>query len=265
MTLPGDYSTGSGTEEGSGSIGGGNPAWNEMLEAIPNELHSKVTPYLEKWDRGVQERFQKVQSDYEPWKEFISADVQPDTARFALNLLNSLNENPQMVYNAIGEYYKFVNPGSTQSVNQALNQGSSDQGHSEPSQEIDPYAGRLSEIERQNQIMAQVLVKQSEAREAAEADAKLDQELNDLRVKYGNYDERYVLAMMQNGMSGKDAVEHYFNWRESEMKQYRPKPLIMGGGGLVPGQNVDVRKMGPGQTKDLVVQMLQAAAEQNRE
>jgi hypothetical protein len=248
-----------GDQGATGTEGGNNPAWNEFLEVVPEELHHKVTPLLEKWDKGVQDRFEKVQSDYKPWQEFQKAGVEPDTTRFALNLLNSLNENPQMVYKAIGDYYKFSNAPAVQG---------SGQGQNEPDKpDLDPYDARFAEIERQNQLMAQVLVSQDEAKKAASADAQLDQELTGLRKKYGEFDEQYVLAKMGVGkMSAKDAVENYFNWRESEIKKYRPKPLIMGGnGGVVPGQHVDPKKMNESGVKDLVVQMLQATAEQRQQ
>src|SRR5437660_4079749 len=254
MTLPGDY-IGDNSNSGVDDSSSGNPAWNELLEVVPKELHSQVTTYLEKWDKGVQSRFEKVQSEYKPWQEFSSAGVEPDTARFAINLLNSLNENPQMVYKAIGDYYKFAPATAT----------ATEQGQEESIKpEADPYDSRFAEIERQNQIMAQVLINQTESKQAAEADSKLDTELNELRKTHGEYDEQFVLAKMQSGMSGKEAVESYFNWREAEVRRYRPKPLIMGGGGGIPGQGMDVTKMNDSQKKDLVVQYLQAAAEQNR-
>lgn len=256
MTIPGDYL---GNNDGVENSGGNNPAWNEFLEVVPQELHSQVTPLLEKWDKGVQERFNKVQSEYEPWKEFKTAGVEPDQARWAINLLNQLNENPQMVYNAIGEFYKFKSPTTQQGV-------VTDQGQNESDKpEEDPYAARFAEIERQNQIMAQVLVNQNQAKVAADADAKLEKELNGLRKTYGEYDEQFVLSRMQAGMPAEEAVKNYFNWREAEVAKYRPKPLIMGGGGMVPGQNVNVSKLDEKGTKNLVVQYLQAAAEQNRQ
>lgn len=253
MTLPGGY-TG---EEGSN--GNNNPAWNEFLEVVPQELHGQVTPILEKWDKGVQERFTKVQSEYEPWKEFSGAGVDPETVRFGLNVLRSLEENPQMVYKAIGDYYK---------LNDAAKPGT-EQGQTEPKPDDDPlskYDSRFAEIERQNQLMAQVLIRQSEAKKEAEEDSRLDTELKSLRKEYGDYNEQFVLAQMQNGSSAKDAVETYFNWRDAEVKRHVPRPLIMGGnGGYVPGQHTDVKKLNESGTKNLVVQMLQAAQEQNRQ
>lgn len=254
MTEP--YS-GSGSEQ-QGTDAGGNPAWQDLLKEVPQELHPQLTPILEKWDKGVNDRFQKVHSDYEPWKPVIDRGVDPETTNFALNLLNSINTNPEMVYNALREYYKF---GETpQQTGQQGNQQSG-QGQQEPSV-VDPYQEKYATLERQNEIIAQVLYEQQQSAREAQADTQLDNELSGLKTKYGDYNERYVLAMMQNGMGAEDAVKNYFEWRESEVGKHVPKPLIMGGGGYVPGQNVNVTKMSNSATKDYVVQMLKAAAQQ---
>lgn len=243
-----------GTGQGSTGV---NPSWQEYLNEIPQELHDKVTPAFEKWDRGVQERFTKVQQQYEPWKPIIDAGIDPDTASFSVRLLNAINEDPRMVYEALGNYYK-------------LSGSPSSQGQEEPpAVEEDPYANRFSELERQNQIMAAHLVRNRENELAAQAEAQLDKELTDMRQKYkaqGDFDERYVLALMQSGMSTEDAVKDYFIHRDQLLQQYGTKPLIMGTGGGVPQfNNTDVRKLSNGDTKNLVAQMLaQAAAEKNR-
>lgn len=248
------YSGGEGQQDG-----GGNPNWQEFLEPLPAEYHDKVRPVLEKWDKGVQDRFSTVHQQYEPWKQFIDAGVDPDTTQFALNLLNSINENPQQVWQAIGEYYKLDSPaGST-----------SGQGQQEPPVEEDPYNSRFSELERQNQIMAAHLVRQREAELEAQASQQLDTELSSLRTKYkaqGEFSEPFVLAHMQNGYSSEDAVRAYYEFRDAELSKHGQKPLIMGSGGGVPQfSNTDVRKLDNAGTKNLVVQMLQrAAAERNQ-
>lgn len=247
-----DYSGGS---EGTGDQG--NPAWSTFFDVIPSEFHEKVKPVLQEWDRGVQDRFQKVHSDYEPWKPFIENKVDPEHAQFALNLLNRLDTNPAEVHKAIAEYYKLdapVNPGT-----------GSGQGQAEPSEEADPYDARFKTLEEHNRVMAQILLSQREAEEAQRADQMLDKQLSDLRKTHGEFDERYVLALMQTGSTAEDAVKGYLDFRDREVGRRVPKPLIMGGasGGSL-NQGIDPRKLDDKQTKNLVVQMLEAAASERR-
>lgn len=254
----GDVTGQQGTGEGT-STGGVNPSWQEYLNEIPQEYHDKVIPAFQKWDTGVQERFNKVHQQYssfEPWKPIVDAGVDPKTADFAIRLLGAIEENPQMVYETIGNYYK-------------LNDPTSGQGQEEPPNNEDPYAPQFAEIRSQNEIMAKYLVQQREQQMAAEADAQLDKELNEMRNKYksqGEFDEKFVLAYMQNGMDTEEAVKAFYSHRDNLLNQYGQKPLIMGSGGGVPQfNNTDVRKLTDGQTRNLVVQMLaQAKAERER-
>ena len=246
-----------GAPEGSPATGGVNPSWQEYLNEIPQEFHDKVTPAFQKWDAGVQERFNRVHQQYEPWKPIIEAGVDPETASFSINLLNAINDNPEQVWKAIGEYYNLAQ-GST-----------SGQGQEGPEDtEDDPYDGRLSQIERQNQIMAQHLIRQREQELEAQASKELDRELTELRNKNktrGDFNEQFVLAQMQAGKSSEEAVEAYYQFRDTELKKYRQMPLIMGSGGGVPQfGNTDVRKLSDKQTGDLVVQMLAQAKAQNQ-
>lgn len=254
MTDPVDSGGYTGNENGQQQ---GDPAWNEFLQAVPQELHSQVTPILEKWDRGVQDRFSKVHSEYEPWKPVIKSGLSPDEAQFAVNMVNALNQDPRMVYDAIREFYKLED--------QAPKSG---QGQQEPPQEEDPYAARFADIERQNQIMAQHLVRQREEELYKKAEAELNNELSSLAEKYksrGEFDEQFVLAKMQNGMAGEDAVKAFFDWRDKYVNQYVPKPLIMGGGGGIPQQNVDVRKMSDQQAREYAAQIARSMAAQRNQ
>src|SRR6187399_3584926 len=113
---------------------GNNPAWNKFLEVVPQDLHEKVTPLLQKWDSGVQDRFNKVHSEYEPWKGLKESGVDPELAQFGVNLVSALQNDPQMVFKALQEHYGFNTP-----TPPADNSG---QGQSEPSPE-DQYNSRF--------------------------------------------------------------------------------------------------------------------------
>lgn len=236
----------------------GNPAWNDILQDFPVELHPKLTPHLESWDKGVQERIDKIHSDYKPWEQFIKAGVEPETVNFGLNVLNSLSENPQMVYEAIGKYYGLTPAQAKAAVE-------------ESKVEDDPLAPvntKLADLERQNHLMAQhLLTKHDEEQKQIlqqKAEKELDLELAGLKKKYGDFNEDFVLAMLDTGKTGEEAVKAYHQWRDEEVGKYVPKPLFMGSGGGLPNQNVDPTKMTEAQTKDTVIQMLRAAAHQNR-
>ncbi len=248
-----DYTGGTGTDDG-------NPAWKEFYDVVPSEIHDKVTPLLQKWDQGVQERFTKVQSEYEPWKELINNQVDPADAKFAVQLLNSLEQNPQGVHQAIGEYYKLINPDS-----------GTGQGHVEPKAEPEEpqyaTASDLAALRQQNEIMAQILLNNKQAEDAKMQDAKLTSEFDAARQKYGDFDEKYVsgLLLANPNMSVDQGVASFKQFVTNEAAKYRPKPLFMGAGGGVPGQQTDVSKLTDKGRRELAVSVLKAAnAERNQ-
>jgi hypothetical protein len=236
----------------------GNPNWNEFYSVLPQELHSQVTPLLEKWDKGVQERFQKVHSDYEPWQPIVKSGVDPQTVQFGLNLINAIESDPYTVYSALQEHYK-TDPRFTA----AANGTKPEQGQVEPTTENDPYQRDISELKRQQQVMAQVIVSAREKELAAQQDAALDKELSDARTKHGNFDERYVLALMQNGMGVEEAVQSFQQFVTNEAKKYTPRPLIMGTGSGIPTQGLNPKNMDDAGRRNLAMQILQAHARED--
>lgn len=262
MSEPTDPTIGEGFGyTGEGEAQGTNPAWNEVLQEIPQDLHEKVTPYFQKWDKGVQDRFTKVQSDWAPWKNLKDAGVDPETAQFGVNLARALQDDPRMVFDALREHYKF------EANSSVPNNG---QGQEEPKSPEEQYAAQFAKIEEQNRRLAEImLADKQQAQQAqleAQADAKLDQELSGLKQKYeqthGPFDESYVLAMMMNGQDAEQAVQGFYSWRDQQVKSYRPRPLIIGSGGNVPGQYSDPKKLSDKDTRNLVAEMLNQANQQ---
>src|SRR5689334_15153195 len=86
--------------------GGINPAFNPLLQELPQDLHEKILPHLKSWDEGVNNKLRSVQQQYEPWKNIIGAGVDPDTAQAGINMINMLEQNPKLLYDALRDYYK---------------------------------------------------------------------------------------------------------------------------------------------------------------
>src|SRR4249920_3440490 len=60
----------------------GHPAWQEILNKVPAELHGQIIPTLQKWDTGVSRQFQKIHDSYAPLRQF--EDTDPSDIREAL-------------------------------------------------------------------------------------------------------------------------------------------------------------------------------------
>lgn len=247
-----------------GNAPGPNPAWGDVLGIIPEQYHAAITPHFTKWDQSAQQRIEQANSQvqaYEGFKPFIEHGIDPLELENGLRLMYEMNNDPAKVYNALGQAYGLAgNPG---------NEGAgADNGEGEGAQNFqDP---RYETLQQNLELVNKIILEDHNAKEAAKADAELDRELSSLSEKFkdqGGIDERYVLAMMQNGMTGEQAAQSYVEFRNN-LLQNNPRPFapnVMGGsqgGSGYPSQQIDPTKLNGKETRGLVEQMLRAAAGQ---
>jgi hypothetical protein len=240
---------------------GGNPAWNDLLSQIPDNLHHLVTPHLQKWDQGVQQRFsqlQKEQSGYAPYKDFVEQGVDPQAIQQALAVMSMINDKPDQFYNEMQTYYK---------DDPRFQQQSSDQGQQEPEVDLggeppkfniedDP---RFQQMQQQQEIIANFLGNQVTEQQNAQEDAALDQEMKALETKHGAYDEDYVLGLAQAGVPLEDAVLRYQGLvgkvRNAPTPGSNFPPVVTPGGG-VPSTAIDPAGLTNKETRELIASFL---------
>lgn len=235
----GDENQGLGYDGGQGDSGGGaHPAWQEFYgDAAPEIVEKYIEPAFRKWDTSVNQRFDKVHQQYDPWNDVIK-NTDPESATFALNLINALNTNPKEIIPKLAEHYQLDN----------LIGGTVAQGQAEPKVEDDPYSQKfneyqqnIAELQKRTEIMAQALLQKHQAEEDAKADAWVDNELARLRQVNqgrGEFNDEFVCALSaQAGISLEEAANKYYENRDAELRRHGTKPLIMHPGGGVPGGN----------------------------
>jgi hypothetical protein len=238
-----------------------NPAWNDLLGVVPSQLHSQVTPHLQKWDQNYESQIQKVHSQYEPWKPIIDNGATPDDVGFALSLMEAISNEPQQVITALQEWVQQLDNGEV--VEQQGQNGSNPQSPNDPYDLSNNPA--YKQMESAVQSMAQILLDQKTQEQQAQEDAALEQELSDLKEKYkdrGEFDENYVFGIALNDpdMSLEQAVEKFFEIQDKILQNARqPGPPVLGSGGAFPNTNLDTRKLGSSDTKALVANLLQQA------
>lgn len=226
---------------------GGHPAWQEILDAIPEEYRATVMPTLEKWDKGVQNRFQSLHSKYEPLKPYEQVD--PQEIEMGLNLIRQINEDPRTVYDLMAQSFGF---GNEQGASENEDQMSEQYGEADPQtlQLLQEQAERLAQLEQE--------------REMEKYEEQLDAYMKYLHEQHGDFDDDYVVTLLANGVDGDEAVSRYNKIVETataNMSTPPPAPRVMPSGGGVPSNAIDPKTLTDGQTKDLVAQMLQQASE----
>lgn len=229
---------------------GGHPAWQEILDAIPEQYREAVMPTLEKWDKGVQNRFQSLHSKYEPLKAFEQAD--PQQIEMGLNLLERINEDPRAVYDLMRTTYGFDNEQGA-----SENEGSMSEQFAEPDDKV------LSQLSATEQRLAQLEQEREMERYQEQLDAYIAYLHEPEPGKVRDFDEDYVITLLANGVDGEEAVSRYQKIVETAAPKNTPPPAprIMPSGGGVPSNAIDPKTLSDSQTKDLVAQMLQQATE----
>ncbi len=224
---------------------GGNPNWGPLLADIPQEFHSKVTPHLQNWDRGIQQRFQENAA----WKPVQSSGMSPEMVQQAIQLARSMQEDPRGVYDAMGQHYNFQ-----QAVQQAVAQQQEDDSDNPYAQRFTDYDNRMSQLAGQNEVLAKAIMaqyeKQQSAAKEAEEDAALEKEIKAAKQKYGDaWNEQIALKMMQGFNSPSEAMEFFLN----QGRQQPPHaPRLLGSGSTFP----QLGNKRPGQMNDQEQQLL---------
>lgn len=241
---------------------GVNPAWEEFFNVIPEdyreEVQPLVEPVLQKWDQGVQKQFES----YNPYKKFVEEKVDPQVIDYAMNLLDTLNDNDGalQVFNQLGSYLE----------QQGLIGQEEGEGKQEAPKEEEVNWDSLPQGLRQQieslqsgfSNLAELQLSQRQAAQEAEEDAQLEAELSALRDRFGDYDDHWVLAKMANGMDGETAVKSYHEWLDNQLKA-RNKPgssfkALGAGSGDFPSGNGDFnpRKASSREVTDYITQQL---------
>ena len=270
--MPDDFDQGAPViDSGEGQPGqGGNPAWNELLSQVPQELHSQVIPHLQRWDAGVTKRFQEVQTKYKPYEDFASRGVSPDQINLALNVAQAIVDNPQAVYQQLGERYGFGQPEGQPQVQGQPNQDEEMWGDLPPQlrQRLEGLMSEHQQLQEAAGTMAQLLLHQREQDSEADEDAKIDAMFEEMNKDPGfaalneqGIAEPYIISRLMAGDTPEQALEHLNKFVEHTLKTAgRPSvPRVLGSGGMIPGQATDIRKATPQQARQAVAEMVAAS------
>lgn len=230
----------------------GHPAWQEILDQIPAELHDKVIPTLQNWDAGVSRRFQKIHDEYAPYKDL---EVDPDDIKEAMDVYSALTSDPRATWEAIGRVYGLSPQGSPAEASEE-----DDFDYDELPASVRKKLSQLDEHDMVLKGMAAQLQAQKEAEEEAEEDAALEEYLEELHEEYGEFDDDYIIGLIASGVDGDEAVERF----QSLVNQFAPKqdtsrntPRVMSSGGGVPtGEAINVTGMSNQDTQSLVAEIL---------
>lgn len=250
----------------------GHPAWQEVLDSLPEELQGLVKPKLEAWDQGVQKKLQEVHAKYDPYKTLVEQGVDPKFVEGAMHLAQQIQQNPAAVI---------------EQANTAFNLGyvKTDPNAPKPEEEEEyEYDGTditqhpaFKQITEQLTQLQQGYTTREQAEAEADAQAEYEAQLEALHTDaQGNrveFNDLYVTALVSQGVTPEEAVNQYQQMLTAEVGKVATPPVtkdqppvVLGGAGTVgsgvPDAGVNFATMKDGEVMDLVNNILQQAAQE---
>lgn len=246
---------------------GDNPAWNPMLEILPEEFHPQIKPFLSKQDAYIQ----KVQSQYAPYKPLVDNNIPIENIQRAIQLAQVLNSDPRAIYDELGRRFNFSDQGhEEQNSEEPENSEENDQ-----ETDYDPLNDpRMQPFLQQQQQMAQWFEAQKTAELEAEENARIDREFNEVEKLHGGklteQDKIEILqrtvniAEMKSQQTGQyyepkivDGYKDYaaFVNRIRGSRANNSAPDVLGGKGGLPTKPTGITKdMTPAQRQDYIAE-----------
>ena len=245
----------------------GHPAWQEVLDALPDDLQPLIRPKLEDWDKRQQDKVQGLHQQYDPYKKLVENQIPVDLVEQALYLHNMLETNPKdLVAKAIEHYgLEYIPKDQAQQVS------------SEDLDDLDDFDGvditkhpAFQKLAEQLESVNSTLTAQQQREQQEAEEAELDNYLEELEKKHGSFNKLMVATLIANGMDGDQAVDTYKDeiakavqeaLGNNQQQQNNPPPVVMGGDGTtgsgLPAQTTRMGDLKKNELNDLVMQFLE--------
>lgn len=234
-----------------------------FLNRIPEADREIVGKYVNQWDAGVTRRFQELHGKYKPYEELGDFE----TLQKAKEIYSILDEDPERLYNALGEVYGY---------GQQQNGAEGQQQQIGTEEEDSPFQGALQELQgrfdEQTKVLeavAQYILNQNQQTQEQSEDQQLTEYMGLLKEEFGEFDEDYVLTKMYHGMSGEDAVQSWSQLLQNQVNQANqstanlPHILSNAGGSAVPVG--ETQKLGSIPSRDIQNLVADVLAQAHRE
>lgn len=261
-----DLSTANNTEEKY------NPAWQEMMGAVPESLHPLITPHLKKWD----DNFSQVQSRYAPYKPLLEKNIPYENIDRALQLAQIMNSQPELVYQELhNRYGQQSEQGQQENENEEFEDGEEENEPRQYDLESDP---RWIAQQQQLQGMQQFLQEQYQKEQDTILEQEINQEWNQLETSAGTkFDDdtrteiinRAIAIADREGPNAVPDLAKGFQSYQAFVSKVRNEranntaPDVMGGSGGLPVQKVNYGQMSSNERQNKIAAMVQALAEGN--
>lgn len=221
------------------------PAWQPILDTVPEEFHSRIIPTLSDWDKN----FGQVQEKYSRYKDFDEHGVKRDEIEEAMNLRYMLQTRPRDVW----EYLNTQGNYSQGQIEQNVPVEDDEVVDLENPQGFDiTKHPRFVELENQLAQFTQVAQQTVQQQQAEAMDREIEQSFKTLTETYGTLEveDQQIIGQLAiaNGGDIIKAGQTYFG-RINAVAPRQPAnasaPPVLGGQRGLPIKQVNFAEMDP--------------------
>lgn len=243
---------------------GFNPAWEPIKEKLGDAHFQLIQDELKNWDQGVNKRFETINSQFAPYKELGT----PEELSNARNIVQQLDENPEAMYEALGNFLRENGRLPSEKEAQGIAEEVAD---AESSAEVtDP---RIDELAKGQEQIKQFLEQQEQLAIQQEAEAELAKEIEDLESSrgYSKDDMQEIIRRAAFLSADSDkivplsvAADEFDSLRERILTTPRPgdsapRLLPTSGGNPATSQPKSMGSLSRNETQDLIAAFLKDA------
>lgn len=247
------------------------PAYEKLLNELPEAWHSKVTPFLQEQDKYFQQQIEK----YTPFKQYAEQGIDPAIIDAGLNLAQALDNDPVQVFDALKNHLMaqgMLEAEAEQAAAEAVDEEYSDD-------EIPAALKKeIDSLRQQQEQLSEFANNQILERETDAALSQIQGEMDSLRGKYQISDahETAIYDLMNAALdAGRDIsvfdaakqlaqmVGGFRPLEAPDLSQGAPTVVGSAGGAGVPAQNISVPKDDRGK-REMLAQMFEEYRKANQ-
>jgi len=250
-----------------------NPAWNAVLEPLPQEFHKQIMPKLQEWDNN----FAKVQSDYAPYKPLLENNVKFEDVRKAFQLVDLINANPRAVYDQLAQRFGFNSGQGQQQIEDNKEDDPQDIGNPDGQFDITKHPQFIA-LQQQVEQFNQFQQNQTQALQRQQEEQRVQTEINNefaaLESRVGKLNDDVKAEVIRRAIAIGDArgdgnffieegYRDYATWvnRVRNSRANANAPTVMPGNGGQPNQKKSFGLMSEDEQVDRIAEMARKLAE----
>lgn len=240
----------SSTEDGGEELPELSDYGRRFVEQAPEEERQYAEKYVRQWDGGYKKAVEKYETELSQWRQLGDFE----RARNGTRLLSTFETNPQRIL----EFLTTDPDGPQLTVAQAKD------AMKDAEEEKDPYAEKLTKLERAFMALAQDRETERQTREQERQRAAFEAELDKAAKKYGEFDVSLVAGMIAAGKAQTidEAVQHYHRVVGKPQRRATP-PNLLGASSAAPSgaKKMDFGKAEPKEVVNYLTHLLSAGNE----